>query len=589
LPAGLALNAGTGTLAGTPTASGTSNFTVTVTDSASATGSRDYTLAIAIASTPRLVIRPASLPAGTMGSPYADTFVASGGTKPYSYAVVGGALPPGLVVDPATGGIAGTPQKAGEFSFTVQASDAIGRQVSETVALVVLPSASLTIGPAALPASLEGGRYQSTLSASGGASPYRYEIVAGSLPPGLSIDVATGVISGTATATGGYHFTVKATDSNGAVGTRDYSMAIDGRPDPARDAAVAAIVDSQMQMGLRFAGSQIDNVMQHLQGSRDAFGCGLHQGASINAQRQTSSDPNDPARREAAGSAVAASDAAKGDQDCGAMSRVGVWSAGSLDYSDVGENKLSTNGLVVGVEALVARNVVVGGAVGTGFDRTRVGEQGARNDAHSLELMAYGTYRTGQRLAIEAMLGYGTLDQNNRRLGAADTGVLSSRRSGRMLFGSLSLGLQLHAHRFFMAPYLRNDLIAVRLDRYRESGESPFALEFAPASQIVAALVAGSRFGYESHTAWGRISPLGRFEYRHRFASDYVQSLSYADRPETFYDLASAGDRRDVVSASAGIEAAFGRLVLGVEYGSSAADFDSFGGGVFRATVRFGF
>jgi YVTN family beta-propeller protein len=47
LPAGLTLNAGTGTLSGPPTVAGASSFTVQVTDSATATASKAFTLTIA--------------------------------------------------------------------------------------------------------------------------------------------------------------------------------------------------------------------------------------------------------------------------------------------------------------------------------------------------------------------------------------------------------------------------------------------------------------------------------------------------------------------------------------------------------------
>src|SRR5262249_11705115 len=47
---------------------------------------------------------------------------ATGGVGPYTFAVTGGALPPGLALD-ASGLLSGTPTQAGTFSFTVQATD----------------------------------------------------------------------------------------------------------------------------------------------------------------------------------------------------------------------------------------------------------------------------------------------------------------------------------------------------------------------------------------------------------------------------------------------------------------------------------
>ncbi|MCI0445723.1 Ig domain-containing protein, partial [bacterium] len=65
-----------------------------------------------------------------------------------------------------------------------------------------------------LPNGQEGAAYNQMLQATGGTPPYTWSII-GSLPPGLSLDSATGVISGTADASsaGTYNFTARVDDS----------------------------------------------------------------------------------------------------------------------------------------------------------------------------------------------------------------------------------------------------------------------------------------------------------------------------------------------------------------------------------------
>ncbi|HEV2488864.1 MAG TPA: Ig domain-containing protein [Candidatus Acidoferrales bacterium] len=56
--------------------------------------------------------------------------------------------------------------------------------------------------------------YNVSLTASGGSKPYTWSVSSGSLPPGISLTGSTGQITGKATVSGSFPFTVQATDSS---------------------------------------------------------------------------------------------------------------------------------------------------------------------------------------------------------------------------------------------------------------------------------------------------------------------------------------------------------------------------------------
>src|SRR5260221_4081648 len=68
--------------------------------------------------------------------------------------------------------------------------------------------------------------YNGTITVSGGKAPYVFRLSSGSLPAGLTLNQATGTVSGTPGKTGVFPFAVQATDSTGIVGAQSFQIPV---------------------------------------------------------------------------------------------------------------------------------------------------------------------------------------------------------------------------------------------------------------------------------------------------------------------------------------------------------------------------
>src|ERR1700756_1464121 len=162
-----------------------------------------------------LAIISNSLPSAKVQTVYSASLTATGGTAPYTWLLTSGSLPVGLSLSGSGGQIIGTPSQAGSSSFTVQVKDSSSPAQTASQQLSIAVAAAGTpvhISTASVSSGKVGTAYSTTLAASGGTTPYSWNVSSGALPGGLTLSSA-GTISGTPTVAGTFGFTVRVTDS----------------------------------------------------------------------------------------------------------------------------------------------------------------------------------------------------------------------------------------------------------------------------------------------------------------------------------------------------------------------------------------
>ena len=207
LPAGLSIVAATGAITGTPTAVGTTPVLLSATN---ATGT-DYaalTITVAAAGVPPIITNNPLTAAGTVGTPFGFSIVASG--LPTSY--VASPLPAGLVCNAATGVITGTPTAAGTTAVLLGATNSTGTgSATLTITVAAAGVAPLITNIPLTAAGTIDTPFSFTITASGSPTSY----AASPLPTGLVCNATTGVITGIPAAVGITAVLLGATNATG--------------------------------------------------------------------------------------------------------------------------------------------------------------------------------------------------------------------------------------------------------------------------------------------------------------------------------------------------------------------------------------
>jgi hypothetical protein len=183
-----------------------------------------------------LDITTTSLPNGSVNKSYSATVYATGGCTPYKWSVVSGTLPAGITSKPSSSTtsllLSGVPTSATTYTPTLQVTGCGGGTYKASYKIVIQAPSSVDITTASLPNGIVGQAYSAAVNAVGGCTPYKWSLISGTLPPGVTTKVSSTttslMLSGTPSSASTYAPTVQVTGCGGATYKHSYSIAIQG-------------------------------------------------------------------------------------------------------------------------------------------------------------------------------------------------------------------------------------------------------------------------------------------------------------------------------------------------------------------------
>jgi Autotransporter beta-domain/Putative Ig domain/Cadherin-like domain len=505
LPTGLTLDTTTGQITGSPTVSSAdTSYTMSVTDATGQTKQVTFRLAVR-APAVLVTITPATLPNARQASNYSITFVASGGTGPYTWSITSGQLPSGLTLTSA-GVLSGKP--AAGSTFTITATDANGAVGTRTYTF----SVDMRPNPTADP----GVRGQVTAQAE--------------MAKHFAMAQIENVTSHLREMQGGFDPCVH----RGSI-TLDQSS-----PDPVslKNREVEGTRPARSTEHEKTADTALDDNGSAAGSSDD--GKSSRGGTSADKSKQEESD-------QCFNKALFGTDS------------IAFWSGGSLEHGSMdvdgtGRNYISTSGVTIGIDDELSHRFLLGLALGRGWARTRVDAFGTSTHGSSTSGVLSLSFRQSKLLSFDALVGYGHLSTSNTRWVSVDSTLVSGGRGGSNLFASLGATSILEARGFHFEPYLRADYIDSKVDGYREVGTTDLALTYSPSSSHSESFTAGFSMLHDfALSPRNTLTPLFSIQQQRTMNATQAQRLYYSDMgPDNSYVMSATAFPHNLTTGEIG-------------------------------------
>src|SRR3989339_781410 len=219
-PSGMTINSTSGLIQWTPSSTGNFDVTVKASNGISPDAGQSFTINVQSSTSFAPAITSTAVTSGTVGQLYTYDVDTDGNPTPtYSLST----FPSGMTINSTTGLIQWTPTSAGNFDVTVNASNGVSPDATQSFSITVQSSTTFApiITSTAVTSGTVGQLYTYDVETDGNPTP-TYSLT--TFPSGMTINSTTGLIQWTPTSAGNFDVTVNASNGVSPDATQSFQI-----------------------------------------------------------------------------------------------------------------------------------------------------------------------------------------------------------------------------------------------------------------------------------------------------------------------------------------------------------------------------